>query len=412
MEQIHRDALRSNRQALIQDLEASKIASNLYGTGILDENDKDKVNAGDTNADRAEKLLDILPRKGPKAFNAFCDALKDISPHLEQLINPATTQGKEAETDDRVTRTSVHPRSVASVTTSSGAIGGKVPITASEDGPSESSGDNPDGGLNIFGSGSSRPRPSEPIDIRSMYKMDKSPRGMAIIINNKTFLPSSGMHRYPRNGTDVDRDALEKTFNRLMFNTLVYNNQSVYETQKIFKGLATKDFSNENALVVCILTHGEEGILYATDGTILIKDMMGWFKGSNLVGKPKVFIFQACQGHEYMDGKDATDAPPPDKRVQIPVEADFLYAYSTVPGYYSWRNSVNGSWFIQSIVEVFNKYAKTTDLLTMMTRVNALVATYQSRTNDPYSDRKKQIPSIVSMLRKDLYFFPNNLVDS
>jgi hypothetical protein len=113
-----------------------------------------------------------------------------------------------------------------------------------------------------------------------------------------------------------------------------------------------------------------------------------------------------------MDGKDATDAPPPDKRVQIPVEADFLYAYSTVPGYYSWRNSVNGSWFIQSIVEVFNKYAKTTDVLTMMTRVNALVATYQSRTNDPYSDRKKQIPSIVSMLRKDFYFFPQDVVDS
>lgn len=113
-----------------------------------------------------------------------------------------------------------------------------------------------------------------------------------------------------------------------------------------------------------------------------------------------------------MDGKDATDAPPPDKRVQIPVEADFLYAYSTVPGYYSWRNSVNGSWFIQSIVEVLNKYAKTTDLLTMMTRVNALVATYQSRTNDPYSDRKKQIPSINSMLRKDVYFFPDNVVDS
>lgn len=94
MEQIHRDALRTNRQALIQDLEASKIASNLYGTGIFDDFDKESVNAGATSSDRAEKLLDMLPRKGPKAFNAFCDALKDISPHLEQLLNPATTQGK------------------------------------------------------------------------------------------------------------------------------------------------------------------------------------------------------------------------------------------------------------------------------------------------------------------------------
>jgi hypothetical protein len=116
-----------------------------------------------------------------------------------------------------------------------------------------------------------------------------------------------------------------------------------------------------------------------------------------------------------MDGvvADGPAEPPPDeKRVsQIPIEADFLYAYSTVPGYFSWRNSDNGSWFIQSLVEVFNKYAKTTDVLTMMTRVNALVATYQSRTpGRSFSHNKMQIPSIVSMLRKDFYFFPENVI--
>jgi len=157
-------------------------------------------------------------------------------------------------------------------------------------------GDNPDGGLSIFGSGSSRVRTSEPVDSRSMYRMDKTPRGLAVIINNKDFLPSSGMHRYPRNGTDVDRDALDKVFNKLGFTTMVYNNQTVYEIQKIFKSLATRDYKDENALIVSILTHGEEGILYASDGTIQIRDMMKWFKGSNLAGKPKIFIFQACQG--------------------------------------------------------------------------------------------------------------------
>ena len=129
--------------------------------------------------------------------------------------------------------------------------------------------------------------------------MDKSPHGLAIIINNKEFLPSSGMHRYPRNGTNVDRDALDKVLSRLNFNTVVYDNQSVYDTNKIFKELARRDFSNDNALIVCILTHGEEGILYATDGTIQIRDMMRWFKGSNLAGKPKIFIFQACQGKKF-----------------------------------------------------------------------------------------------------------------
>ena len=55
-----------------------------------------------------------------------------------------------------------------------------------------------------------------------------------------------------------------------------------------------------------------------------------------------------------MDSVDATDGPAPDATdgpadnrtndISLPIESDFIYAYSTVPGYYSWRNSRNGSW--------------------------------------------------------------------
>lgn len=110
-----------------------------------------------------------------------------------------------------------------------------------------------------------------------------------------------------------------------------------------------------------------------------------------------------------MDGMDVTDAPPTGNKVSVPAEADFVYAYSTVPGYYSWRNSANGSWFIQSVVKVFEEYAEHMDLLRMMTRVNNMVSTYKSRTGDYYSDSKRQVSSVVSMLRKELYFFPENV---
>lgn len=92
----------------------------------------------------------------------------------------------------------------------------------------------------------------------------------------------------------------------------------------------------------------------------------------------------------------------------IPIEADFMYAYSTVPSYFSWRSSERGSWFIQSIIEVFSEHATSMDLLRMMTRVNADVAKLVSKTEDTESDKKKQIPSIVSQLRKDFYFFPQD----
>lgn len=220
------------------------------------------------------------------------------------------------------------------------------------------------------------------------------------------------MDRYPRNGTDVDRDALARLLRSLKFDVRIYNNQTKAEIKRITKDMATTNHTNYDAFIFSILTHGEEGVIYGTDGTFSIRDLTSIFKDcTTLVGKPKIFLFQACQGHEYMDGMDVTDAPQPGNKVSVPAEADFIYAYSTVPGYYSWRNSVNGSWFIQSLTKVFEENAAHMDILRMLTRVNAMVSTYKSRTGDYYSDSKRQVSSVVSMLRKELYFFPENITE-
>ena len=105
--------------------------------------------------------------------------------------------------------------------------------------------------------------------------------------------------------------------------------------------------------------------------------------------------------HDEIDGKNTG--------ITVPIEADYFFAYSTVPGYFSWRNNQRGSWFVQSIGQVFNEHALTMDIQRMMTRVNNMVAKQKSSTNQPESSNKKQIPSIVSQLRKDLYFFPEHI---
>ena len=128
-------------------------------------------------------------------------------------------------------------------------------------------------------------------------------------------------------------------------------------------------------------------------------------------------------GSKYMEGVDQPDGPVAagvediaadetdgkNSGITVPIEADFFYAYSTVPGYFCWRNNVEGSWFVQSIVAVFNECALTMDLQHMMTRVNNMVAKQKSKTNQSESSNKKQIPSIVSQLRNDLYFFPEHI---
>ena len=53
---------------------------------------------------------------------------------------------------------------------------------------------------------------------------------------------------------------------------------------------------------------------------------------------------------------------------RIPSHADFLIAYSTVPGFYSWRNTTQGSWFIQAFCHVIQREAHSRDLLSILTR--------------------------------------------
>lgn len=75
-------------------------------------------------------------------------------------------------------------------------------------------------------------------------------------------------------------------------------------------------------------------------------------------------------------------------------------------GFYSWRNTTNGSWFIQSLVEEFSNNGKTYDLLTLLTFVNRRVAMdFESCVpSRPIMDQQKQIPCITSMLTRILRF--------
>ena len=94
MEEEHRNILRRNREKLLKDLEAKKVASLLYAREVFSLEDKADVNSKSTNAERNEALLDALPRKGPKAFRVFCDILQEVSPHLEQILRPVQEDGK------------------------------------------------------------------------------------------------------------------------------------------------------------------------------------------------------------------------------------------------------------------------------------------------------------------------------
>eukprot|EP00795_Rhopilema_esculentum_P013091 gene13091-3877_t len=424
MDDKHRSLLRASRMDLVRDMDGERIASYLYSYEIFSEEDRELVNAESTPQRKNEKLLDILPKRGANAFKVFCDILKELKMfHLEILLRnedkSSELVSKGVDVEDRG-----FPDQKSETVQNSNS--GKTSATESDEKESEADGrpmgegsDQRDG--RFFGKSDKKDTAPQPIqrlpslkgieyqpDSDSFYSMDKYPRGLFLLLNNKEFLPASGMESYPRNGTNVDADALESLFTELGFIVHRYNNISCYEMRKLCKQASLMDYSNLNCFSCAILSHGQEGVVYGTDGVVDIRELTGYFRGQNLIGKPKMFLFQACQGSDYMEGLDATDGPANDRTndISLPVESDFVYAYSTVPGYYSWRNSQRGSWFIQAIVEVFRANAHKMDVLRMLTRANAIVATKKSATGQRMSNNKRQIASIVTQLRKEFFMFP------
>lgn len=67
----------------------------LYQEGILTENHVQEIKAQTTGLRKTMLLLDILPSRGPKAFDTFLDSLQEfpwVREKLEKARDEATTQ--------------------------------------------------------------------------------------------------------------------------------------------------------------------------------------------------------------------------------------------------------------------------------------------------------------------------------
>ena len=282
--------------------------------------------------------------------------------------------------------------------------------------------------------------------VKAAYKMESKPRGVAVIINNRNFVNMNA-----RTGTDVDAKRLKELFLYLGFETQYFENLTTQQMRVQLGAIAKADHSKYDSIIISVLSHGDEGMLYGTDSkagsesSLKVEELGTYFDSigcPSLIGKPKVVILQACRGSNYdkgvkapadfvdsgdivkdgviSDGEiveqlkqqrafkdnieeslgmrgDTVDAPD-----SLPTKADFLYAYSTIPGYYSWRNGVYGSWFVKAFCDVLNEQAKTEHLMDMLIEVNRRVAEDFKSSDGSY----KQIPGPVCLLTRKLYFRP------
>ncbi|XP_037948387.1 caspase-like [Teleopsis dalmanni] len=242
------------------------------------------------------------------------------------------------------------------------------------------------------------------------YNMNHRNRGQALIFNHEHFdIPNLKS----RAGTNVDCDNLREALEYLDFDVLVYKDCKLNNIFHYIDKAASMDHTDNDCILIAIMSHGEMGYIYAKDAQYKLDSISHYFTAQNcatLAGKPKIFLIQACQGDRLDAGvmlrKTETDSASGGMDYKIPLHADYLFAFSTIPGFYSWRNTTNGSWFMQSLVKEIKENGKKLDMLTLLTFVNQRVAVdFESCVPDsPIMHQQKQIPCVTTMLTRILRF--------
>ncbi|KAL4221023.1 Caspase 9 [Mactra antiquata] len=441
MDPIHRKVLQTNRTDIIGNIaNPLELVDLLFSRGIFTESMKQEVEAEKTQNGQNRKILDTIPRRGPRAYNVFYECLMDsMNDTVAQIL--------------REKYTGTNPNGLENGT--SGSVMPPQPDDLPEEWPNEAIMT-----ADIF---------VNPCNVRSelvthnwlsrnVYSMKKRCRGRCFIISNNTFYgplqeDKKGIKRCllaPRHGTDKDVSDLKKMFEQLHFDVVTKGDLTVREMHEELKKESMHSDHKLSECFVCIIcSHGTKTGIYGVDGgTISLEYVTRYFDGTNcpaLGDKPKLFFIQACQGEaadrpgsDMLDanvnnitqllrethigttktdgvpfnGDDELDASKENPRAINPTKVDILVACATHPGYVSLRNEHYGSWFLQAVVYVFQKFACKEDIYGLLTLVNQLVARGRTQLNRAGPRDVMQASLFESSLTKKFLFFPGVIANT
>ncbi|XP_073952838.1 caspase-3-like [Choristoneura fumiferana] len=256
-------------------------------------------------------------------------------------------------------------------------------------------------------------RPLQPLPFDPLTRVyDMTGDKIMLIFGHSEYLETFSYRKYEngrpqsRNYTDRDVRRLEEVFsNELGFLIDPHQDLTYDDIHETVKKLSKRDHRNTSCVCVVILTHGNtNGELLAADQPYELESLVALLQKGNewLVGKPKLFIVQACRGGDVDKGQLQFDGSGDYSFVST--HADTLVLRSSVEGFLSWRDE-DGSWLIQELCRVVHATQRQLDFLQMTTMVTSLVVYDRaSSTDDPEYDNTKQTPEVRSTLTKLLRF--------
>ncbi len=191
-------------------------------------------------------------------------------------------------------------------------------------------------------------------------KISPEKPGLCVIICQEKF------ERDPLTGINNDASQLRRTFARFGYDVLLYNNLKSGEMKNnlqpnhLANQLGQENLNHYASLVICILSHGDKGVVFGVDCLpVPINDLRNTFSSYNcpaMAGKPKMFIIFACQGNNDQIVVTRTPNELPDDvemagNSNQPVGAtanpdgsppisDFIFLISSIEDFYSYYSKL------------------------------------------------------------------------
>jgi len=230
-----------------------------------------------------------------------------------------------------------------------------------------------------------------------------------------------------------DVESLEKTLDYLEFKVIPCLDSTKSQIEKVLQEQAELDHSESDCFLCVVMSHGNEDKIVTRDNQEMsFEEIMAPIKlCKTLENKPKLFFFQACRGDNEMEiprltrsdsGESSSDEQPSNdyqtgentsdsnelnakKKTSIYAESDLLVYNATLPKHYAYGTEKGGTYFIQSVCDVFWEEAyknlpNNLPLSQMITMINKRV---EER------EQKIQVAESVNRLKKEVYFMPKNV---
>ncbi|XP_076086015.1 caspase-2-like isoform X2 [Mytilus galloprovincialis] len=253
-----------------------------------------------------------------------------------------------------------------------------------------------------------------------VYHMTGKKKGKVLTISNvqcsDQSIEAKAVNRC-RSCVDFDKTSLSQLFTYMQYETKQsYTKRDVSEEEmKTFLAtqLENEDNSTFDSLVIVFYSGGMEfkpDCIYDTNGKEIDKDgILEMIRQSKYFkDKPKIVIIRTYDFKEETETGDVLDAVSHELHFYKRPNKDDLFVVSSQPrtkkGPWIIGDEMNGSYFIQAIIQVFKKMAHEKSFMEMMVEVNNCLAS----ANMP--KKGKQAVAEVMVLEhsddKDLFFYP------